>query len=187
MRIGRSDVVPGVTSNFGVSGVSGVSAGASSLTPFLLEDYAGIATWHGKPIYNQQQVIGQLDSGARLDVSDNTITFAFADFQHYPGINNNPHLGEGAGYSPMSPEERDVARQGIQLWDDLIPQHFQEVQPGPGASTWAHNNVDIWLSMRRQPINSSAGTSAQSLLSLHPGSSCTSQAFWSRTNNKSDT
>jgi len=146
MRIGRSDVVPGVTSNFGVSGVSGVSAGASSLTPFLLEDYAGIATWHGKPIYNQQQVIGQLDSGARLDVSDNTITFAFADFQHYPGINNNPHLGEGAGYSPMSPEERDVARQGIQLWDDLIPQHFQEVQPGPGASTWAQNNVDIWLS-----------------------------------------
>jgi len=147
MRIGRSDVVASLDSNFGVSGVSGVSAGTSSSLPFLLEDYAGIATWRGHPIYNHEQVIGQIDSGARLDVSDNLITFAFADFQHALGLNNSSVAGngEGPGYSPMSPEERAVARDGIQLWDDLIPQHFVEVQPGSGASSWGQNQVDIWL------------------------------------------
>lgn len=117
-----------------------------SAVPFLLEDYAGLATWAGKPIYNHQQVIGQLDSGARLDTSDGVITFAFFDFQHALGVNNNPSLGEGFGYSAFSEAEKAVAREGFILWDDLIPLSFQEVTPSTsGAKTWAHNDVDIWL------------------------------------------
>ncbi|HEX2560878.1 M10 family metallopeptidase C-terminal domain-containing protein [Phenylobacterium sp.] len=100
--------------------------------PFLLEDYAGIATWAGKPIYNHEQVIGQLDSG-RI-IAGKTITFTFLETPKPVGIYNNPTYGltEPGGYSPFSAAQREVAREAMQLWDDLIPQSIRE-KNGVGA------------------------------------------------------
>lgn len=100
--------------------------------PFLLEDYAGIATWAGKPIYNHEQVIGQLDSG-RI-IAGKTITFTFLDTPRPVGIYNNPNYGltEPGGYTPFSAAQREVAREAMELWDDLIPQSIVE-KKGVGA------------------------------------------------------
>jgi serralysin len=111
----------------GVTGVSSVSA-----APFVLEDYAGLATYRGKPIYNHEQVIGQIDAG--VEFSGKTITFSFLDGPHSIGIYNNPKYAfdEPEGYSPMSAAEKAVARDAMQLWDDLIPQKIVE-KNGNGA------------------------------------------------------
>src|ERR1700754_1674699 len=105
-----------------LSGV--VSGSATSALPFLLEDFAGKATWAGKPIFNQSQVINQIDSGATLNSKNGVVTFSFSTKP--PGLYNNPHEGfsEPAGFSPLSPAEQAVAREAIQLWDDLIPLKF---------------------------------------------------------------
>ena len=104
-----------------------------SALPFNLEDFAGIATWAGKPIFNQQQVIHQIDSGFTLgSASNGVITYSFS--KRPTGLYNSPKEGavEPEGFSQMSPEEQAVARQAIQLWDDLIPQKFVE-KNGQGA------------------------------------------------------
>lgn len=110
------------------------SAGAVSgeAAPFRLEDFIGIATWAGKPIFNQQQVINQIDSGASF--SGKTITFTFLDGPHSIGIYNNPIYGfaEPSGYSPFSEAEKAVARQSMVLWDDLIAVNIVE-KNGNGA------------------------------------------------------
>ncbi|MEO5775225.1 MAG: M10 family metallopeptidase C-terminal domain-containing protein [Sphingomicrobium sp.] len=106
----------------------------------------GYTTYAGKPIIGLDGVVDHIDSGANLAVAaDGVITYAFADFQHALGLNNNPSFGEGPGYAPFTAEQRTAARTAISYWDDLIPQTFQEVKPGPGASSWAKNDVDIWL------------------------------------------
>ena len=88
----------------------------------------------------------QLDSGTTLDVgSDNTITWGFFDGKHYTGVNNNPHNGEGQGYSPFSAAQKAAARVAIHNWDDLIAPSFQEKASGAGVSTWAQNTTDILL------------------------------------------
>lgn len=111
--------------------------GSIDTRPFLLEDFAGTATWKGKPIYNHEQVIGQLDSGASLAAQNGKITYTFLTTPTTTGLYNNPNydqygITENFGYSPMSEAEKAVARQGIQLWDDLIPQSFVEKR-GVGA------------------------------------------------------
>jgi serralysin len=112
------------------------------LRPFLLEDFTGIATWAGKPIYNQQQVIGQLDSGAKVGGGNNTITFAFLDGPSTVGVYNNPTVGfpEPGGYSPMSEAEKAVARQSMVLWDDLIASKIVE-KNGNGADILLANTT----------------------------------------------
>jgi serralysin len=87
----------------------------------------------------------QLDSGLRQDVSDGVITYGFYNHRHATGLNNNPQLGEGRGYSPFSPAQIAAARIAIANWDDLISARFVEVTSGPGNSTWAQRTVDIWL------------------------------------------
>ena len=120
----------GPASSLGLSDSHSVT-GASAL-PFLLEDYAGVATWSGKPIYNHDQVINQIDSGAQI--SGKTITFSFLDGPHTIGLYNNPTVGfsEPGGYSPMSDAEKTVARQAMALWDDLIAPSVVE-KTGYGA------------------------------------------------------
>jgi serralysin len=105
---------------------------APAATPFLLEDFAGIATFRGKPIYSQEQVIGQIDAG--VEFKGNTITFTFLDGPHTIGIYNNPRyaFAEPEGYSPFSAAEKAVARDALRLWDDLIPQSIVE-KNGNGA------------------------------------------------------
>jgi serralysin len=118
--------------NLAPQGVSG-SAQVSAL-PFLLEDYTGLATYRGKPIYNHEQVINQLDSGARLGTSSGRITYSFLTTPVTVGLYNNPQYGfpEPGGYSPMSAAEQVVARESIQLWDDLVAPTFVETR-GVGA------------------------------------------------------
>jgi serralysin len=90
-------------------------------------------------------VITQLDSGTRQDTSDGIITYSFLTQRHATGLNNNPQLGEGRGYSPFSPAQMAAARVAIGTWDELISARFVEVNPGPGASVWASRSVDIML------------------------------------------
>jgi len=133
MRVARGGITANVESNFVNSGVSGVSAETSDVAPFRLEDFAGLGTWAGKPIYNHQQVIGQLDSGAVIG-NPKTITFSFFDGPHTTGLYNNPNAGfsEPGGYSPFSEAEKATARQSMALWDDLIIPSFVE-KNGNGA------------------------------------------------------
>ncbi|HEY0044620.1 MAG TPA: M10 family metallopeptidase C-terminal domain-containing protein [Allosphingosinicella sp.] len=106
---------------------------ATALAPFRLEDYAGLGTWAGKPIYNQQQVIGQLDGGAAIG-NAKTITYSFLDGPTTIGVYNNPNYGfpEPGGYTPFSAIEKATARQSMTLWDDLVAPKFVE-KNGNGA------------------------------------------------------
>ena len=115
------------------NGLSSLSLGQEiAALPFLLEDFTGIATWRGKPIYNHEQVMGQLDSGAMI--TGKTITYSFFDGPHSIGIYNNPNYGfsEPEGYSPLSAAEKAVGRQSMTLWDDLIDVKIVE-KTGNGA------------------------------------------------------
>jgi len=117
----------------GPGAVSTLDGGRTSheVPPFRLDDFAGIATLNGKPIFNQQQVINQIDSGAKL--TGKTITYTFLD-QYPVGLYNNPTIGftEPEGYSAMSDAEKAVARQSMVLWDDLIAPQIVE-KNGLGA------------------------------------------------------
>ena len=114
--------------------IAGITA--TSATPFLLEDFAGLATFSGKPIFNHDQVIGQLFTGRVVPTQNGVITFSFLDGPHTIGYYNNPKfqqsITDAFGYSPFSEAEKAVAREAIQLWDDLIPQRFREMN-GNGA------------------------------------------------------
>jgi serralysin len=124
-------------------GILMADIGRASLAPFRLEDYTGVATWAGKPIYNHDQVIGQLDSGAIQP--HKTITFSFLDGPTTTGLYNSPQyqgagVTEGFGYSPFSESQKTVAREAMVLWDDLIPQHIVE-KNGNGADIVFANTV----------------------------------------------
>lgn len=94
----------------------------SEPTPYLLEDGAGIDSWTGKPIFDHEDVIAQLDMGAKIE--GKTITFAFLDAPNTTGPGNN--AGEFAGFSPLSQEQRAATRQEMKLWDDLIAARIVE-------------------------------------------------------------
>jgi serralysin len=87
----------------------------------------------------------QIDAGWQQDVSDNIITFGFANTQHALGLNNNPSFGEGGGYTPFSEAQKAAARVAIANWDDLIAARFVEVAQGPGASSYGRQTTDIML------------------------------------------
>jgi serralysin len=128
--------------------VEQINDGINTPTDYNLDQLytLGYTTYRDNPILGLDGVINQIDSGARLDTSDSVITYAFADFRHALGLNNNPGFGEGAGYAPFTAEQREAAIDAIALWDDLITLDFVQVTPGPGASSWGRNHVDIWLS-----------------------------------------
>lgn len=128
------------TQSDGSAGAALATADVAGALPFLLEDYIGIATWAGKPIFNQQQVINQIDSGASF--KGKTITFSFFEGPHTIGIYNNPTYGfpEPAGYSPMSEAERQVGREAMVLWDDLINVKIVE-KNGNGADIILSNTT----------------------------------------------
>ncbi len=90
-------------------------------------------------------MLTQLDGGPELDVTDGVITFAFLNQQHVTGINNNPQLGEGKGYSPFNAAQKVAAREAVNNWDELIAPEFKEITPAKGAKTWAQSGADIWL------------------------------------------
>jgi serralysin len=111
---------------------------------FSLDPFGGIgATYRSKPILNLDGVIGQIDSGQMLHTANGVITYTFLDLNHLIGLYNNPTIGFQAGFglSPYSEEQRVAARASIQLWDDLIPQSFREVN-GLGADIQFSNSLD---------------------------------------------
>lgn len=115
------------------------SAQVTASKPLLLEDYAGVGVWDGKPIFNQQQVIGQLDAGA--EISGKTITFGFLDGPHTIGLYNKPGShSEPAGYSPLSEEQKAATRELMVLWDDLIAPSIVE-KKGNGADILLANTT----------------------------------------------
>jgi serralysin len=147
----------------GRADLSGAAPGSGSALPFLLEDYAGQATWAGKPIFTPQEVIGQIDGGEMI--KGKTITFTFIDNSHPVGHYNNPKKGhpEAEGYEPFSEAQREVAREAMVLWDDLIAVKIQEnngngadivfanTTTGP-AQAWAYypgngpkHQGDVWI------------------------------------------
>lgn len=139
-----------VCANLGINiHVVAPDVGGASPTDFSLDPYAGgtyqrTGTSPAKQIFNLTQVAGQIDSGATFAVgADGQITWAFYDAQHATGLNNNPGLGEGKGYTPFSEAQKAAAREAIVLWDELIVPSFVEVS-GAGASE--RNKADILLS-----------------------------------------
>lgn len=87
----------------------------------------------------------QLDAGVQQDVSDGIITYGFATQNHATGIINNPSFGDGRGYTPFTAAQQAAARVAVQNWDDLIAAKFVEVKPGPGASDYGRQTMDITL------------------------------------------
>ena len=80
--------------------------------------------------------------GAGLSNPNGVITYGFLAQNHATGVVNNPHTGEGKGYTPFSDAQKAAAIQAIQLWDDLIPQHFQNIGD-ISTKQWAHNVATI--------------------------------------------
>jgi serralysin len=103
----------------------------------------GYRGYAGKPIFDQPQIIKQIDSGNQIKASNGVITYTFLDKNHLVGLYNNPTIGftAGAGLAPFTQEQRTEARQSIQFWDDLIPQTFRETN-GLGADIQFSNSAD---------------------------------------------
>lgn len=119
---------------------------------FHLDPYAGLATYRGKVIAGQAQIIDQIDSGYSMEgAADGVITYTFATSRHITGLYNNKNYGlpdSGYGFAPFSDAQKDAGRAAMQLWDDLIPQKFVE-QKGLG-------NADITLANSLDPAQAYA-------------------------------
>ena len=121
----------------GVSFLSHLTGAESvSVPPFRIDDFAGIVHPNGKPIFNQQQIINQIDGGAAIPGGNGTITFTFLT-GNPTGWYNSPKyqefgVTEAFGFSEFSEAEKAVAREALVLWDDLIPQSIVE-KNGKGA------------------------------------------------------
>ena len=116
---------------------SATASSSATCAPFRLEDFAGIATFRGKPIYNPQQVINQIDGGADQPAATARSPSPSSTARPRSAWYNSPKyqaLGvtEGFGYSEFSAAEKAVAREAMILWDDLIPQKIVE-KNGNGA------------------------------------------------------
>jgi serralysin len=122
---------------------------------FNLDDYAGY-TWAGKPIIDLDGVESHLDTGLNAPVHNGVITHSFTDLRHLTGLYNNPTYGFAApnGFSPFSDEQRDQARDAIQLWDDLIAPTFVE-KNGVGADIQFANSYDPAQAYSYYPGNNS--------------------------------
>ncbi|HEY0628077.1 MAG TPA: matrixin family metalloprotease, partial [Sphingomicrobium sp.] len=105
-----------------------------SAAPWRLEVDDADGIFNGKQIFELDQVIGQLDSGARLHAPNGVVTYTFLTTPHAIGYYNNPNFSirDADGYSPFSAEQQAAAREAIQLWDDLVPLSFVESR-GAGA------------------------------------------------------
>ena len=78
---------------------------------FNLDDYVSVGSFRGKPIFDQPEVIEQIDSGRQLKTSNGVITYTFLDKAFLTGLYNNPTLGFTAGFglSPYSAEQQVAA------------------------------------------------------------------------------
>ncbi|MCM8557844.1 M10 family metallopeptidase C-terminal domain-containing protein [Sphingomicrobium sediminis] len=107
---------------------------------FNLDPFAGF-TFRDKPILDQQGIIDQIDSGTRMPgADDGVITYSFnantaagwLQSGHFPGRFKTEdgdffNISGGTDMSSLSAAQQDAARIAFQMWDDLIPQQFVEV------------------------------------------------------------
>jgi serralysin len=109
---------------------------------FSLDPYAG-GTFRDKPIFDLNEVIGQIATGQTIHASNGVITYTFLDKDHLTGLYNNPNLEftAGVGLSPYTEEQKEAAREAIALWDDLISPSFVE-KNGMGADIVYANSTD---------------------------------------------
>ena len=97
----------------------------------------------------EDTLLSHLDSGARVDPGrDGVVTYSFYNGQHSNGWLAAGHLPGylrdaegnfiplegGNGMTPFTAEQEAAARDAIQMWDDLIPVEFREVN-GHGSGT----------------------------------------------------
>jgi serralysin len=125
--------------------VAGLDGGTSGPVGINVDPYPGLVIFDKPvaPLTGSDSVFTHLFSGATLSIPANgIITYGFFTGNHAVGINNNPHNGEGAGYSPFSAAQKAAAISAIQLWDDLIPLTFKNVGDQK-TSDWAKNNATI--------------------------------------------
>ena len=113
---------------------------------FNLDNFAdGEATFRGKPIFDLDEVIGQIDTGrAQKITANNTITYTFLDEgDGLISIYNNPRYGFSAGYglAAFTEDQEAAARIAVGLWDDLIAPSFREIE-GRGADIQFANSWD---------------------------------------------
>ena len=117
-----------------------------SASDFNVDPYAGYTPPGGKyiaPLTGDNSVMSHLTTGLTLSTDPNAVfTFGFYTGNHALGINNNPHNGEGYGYSAFSAQQKAAAIAAIQLWDDLIPQSFVNVG-NVNEKGWAQNKATI--------------------------------------------
>lgn len=110
---------------------------------FNLDDFAGF-TFRGKPILDLDGVVSQLDTGQEIAASSGKITYTFIDEgDGLTGLYNNPNYGftSGIGLAPFTEDQKDVARESVGLWDDLIAPEFVETN-GRGADIQFANSAD---------------------------------------------
>jgi serralysin len=128
-----------------LTGADGITLTGADVAPFRLDDFAGLGTLNGKQIFNQQQVINQIDTGRAIPVQNGVITYSFLDGPTMTGLFNSPKyqnagITDAFGYSPFSAAEKTVAREAMILWDDLIPQTIVE-KNGNGADIVFSNST----------------------------------------------
>jgi serralysin len=95
---------------------------------FSLDPYVGYS-YRGKPILDLAGVASHIDNGGIIKTgSKGEITYSFYDGKDLIGLYHNPVFDFGAlnGLTPFTEAQKAAARTDIQLWDDLIPQHFVE-------------------------------------------------------------
>jgi len=124
---------------------------------FSLDPYAGGT--YGKynkpilPLNGDESVTSHLDTGRTIHSANGIITYSFNALPHATGLFNNPNegLSGSADYAPFTAAQQDAARDAIQLWDDLIPQTFQE-STGRGADIIFANSSDPGQAFAYYPV-----------------------------------
>jgi serralysin len=124
--------------------------------PFRLEDLTGLATFRGKPIFDNEQVIAQLDTGRAINAASGVITFGFLDGPTAIGLYNNPKyqgfFSQGFGYQEFTAAQKAAARQTMVLWDDLIAASIVEKE-GNGVDIQFANDVNTPAGFAYYPGN----------------------------------
>ena len=97
----------------------------------------------GKEIAGLPRVIEQIWTGYVNSVNGGVITYNFPNGKGLTGLYNNPKYGftAGNGLSGFSQAQKHVARNSIQLWDDLIAPTFVE-RGAKGADIQFSNSHD---------------------------------------------
>lgn len=102
-----------------------------------------------KPVYSNDQIINKLNSGYSL--GNNNITFAFPDAAF--------GYGEAAGFSAFNSTQKSVAREVMELWDDVSALSISESSGNSGTVRFANTNTSIAYAHAYYPAGDSAASS----------------------------